>query len=149
MSCNTLLLIIFFFAVAQKTGFVQFNSYVVPFMILYTLCIIISIFIGKIIFIIPLFVTLIFGTMLRFHIVRTYNITSNGDFIECLSAFCCCMCSVAQSTLDVPLCFALLLNITVLAVTSLVARHVYGYTKVFDGDADPLRPDEYSRPMQV
>lgn len=24
-----------------------------------------------------------------------------------------------------------------------VARHVYGYTKVFDGDGDPYRPDQY------
>lgn len=25
-----------------------------------------------------------------------------------------------------------------------MARHVYGYTKVFDGDADPERGDHYS-----
>ena len=25
-----------------------------------------------------------------------------------------------------------------------MARHVYGYTKVFDGDADPEREDHYS-----
>ena len=24
-----------------------------------------------------------------------------------------------------------------------MARHVYGYTKIFDGDADPERPDHY------
>lgn len=24
-----------------------------------------------------------------------------------------------------------------------VARHVYGYTKVLDGDGDPFRPDNY------
>lgn len=27
--------------------------------------------------------------------------------------------------------------------TVLVARHVYGYNKVFDGDSDPDRPDQY------
>ncbi len=25
-----------------------------------------------------------------------------------------------------------------------VARHLYGYKQVFDGDADPLRPDNYN-----
>ncbi len=30
----------------------------------------------------------------------------------------------------------------------IVARHVYGYTKVLDGDSDPERPDGYG-PQQV
>lgn len=28
----------------------------------------------------------------------------------------------------------------------LVARHVYGYTKVLDGDSDPERADHYVNP---
>lgn len=31
----------------------------------------------------------------------------------------------------------------------LVARHVYGYTKVLDGDGDPNRPDSYGPAEQV
>ena len=29
----------------------------------------------------------------------------------------------------------------------IVARHVYGYAKQFDGDGDPYRPDQYA-PLQ-
>ena len=29
-----------------------------------------------------------------------------------------------------------------------MARHVYGYTKVWDGDSDPERLDQYSAPPQ-
>jgi hypothetical protein len=31
----------------------------------------------------------------------------------------------------------------------LVARHLYGYTKVLDGDGDPDRPDNYPPLQQV
>jgi len=40
-------------------------------------------------------------------------------------------------TLTLAYCFAV-------PLFDLVARHVYGYTKVLDGDGDPDRPDNYA-----
>lgn len=34
------------------------------------------------------------------------------------------------------------------AIILIVARHLYGYTKILDGDGDPDRPDGYG-PTQV
>ena len=33
---------------------------------------------------------------------------------------------------------------TLLLLLHLVARHMFGYRKVLDGDSDPLRPDHYN-----
>jgi hypothetical protein len=32
----------------------------------------------------------------------------------------------------------------IIIIKKKVARHLYGYTKVLDGDGDPNRPDNYS-----
>lgn len=69
----------------------------------------------------------IFAILLRIHIARQYNITSGGALLEGCTGFWCCCCSIAQ-----------------------MARHVYGYTKVFDGDSDPDKPDTYYHgPVQI
>ena len=40
-----------------------------------------------------------------------------------------------------------LLPIYVYIYIHIVSRHVYGYTKVFDGDSDPGLKDQYDSPV--
>eukprot|EP00429_Kryptoperidinium_foliaceum_P092581 CAMPEP_0176184792 /NCGR_PEP_ID=MMETSP0121_2-20121125/1006_1 /TAXON_ID=160619 /ORGANISM="Kryptoperidinium foliaceum, Strain CCMP 1326" /LENGTH=74 /DNA_ID=CAMNT_0017523195 /DNA_START=381 /DNA_END=605 /DNA_ORIENTATION=+ len=74
-----------------------------------------------------MFFAFFFAIGLRIHLANRENIQ---DFGGCFGEFCCgfwCWyCSVTQ-----------------------MARHVYGYTKVLDGDGDPDRPDNYAPINQV
>lgn len=80
----------------------------------------------------PIVYSLIFSIMLRLHIVKQNNITECGTYPypamlgECCCGFWCWYCSVAQ-----------------------MARHLYGYSKVLDGDSDPDRPDNYGPQLDV
>jgi hypothetical protein len=108
--------------VAQKTAYMNFYSIMRPFLFMYIFAWLIDIIFGfGALYFVPACFIYVLGIMLRFHLVRTYQISENGDAVECLIGCCCWTCSVAQ-----------------------MARHVYGYTKVFDGDADPERADQYA-----
>jgi Cys-rich protein (TIGR01571 family) len=69
----------------------------------------------------------VFQICLRLHIVKKHQIQecSNNPAMsqlgECLCACCCCQCSMCQ-----------------------MARYVYGYSKVFDGDGDVYRGDNWA-----
>lgn len=79
----------------------------------------------------PATVSIIIAIALRLHIVHTTGIRECGNpgcmnnCGECCCGFWCHSCSVAQ-----------------------MARHLYGYSKILDGDADIHRPDGYL-PQQV
>mmetsp|Transcript_9409 Transcript_9409/g.15482 ORF Transcript_9409/g.15482 Transcript_9409/m.15482 type:complete len:172 (+) Transcript_9409:559-1074(+) len=70
---------------------------------------------------IPFVYALLCAIRLRIHIVRTFKINENAAFCEYVLGCCCHPCSIAQ-----------------------MARHLYGYRSVLDGDANPDRPDQYS-----
>jgi len=111
--------------IAQKTGYMNFQSIMRPFAVIWGIAWIIFWLSGEtfgIIFLIPALLIYVISILLRFHLVKTYQIEENG-MTSCATGCCCFACSVAQ-----------------------MARHVYGYTKVFDGDADPERADAY-RPI--
>ena len=71
----------------------------------------------------PMLFAFVFAILLRIHIVQRDRIQECGSN-PCVGEFCCgfwCWyCSVAQ-----------------------MARHVYGYKQMLDGDADIDRPDGY------
>jgi len=107
--------------ISQKTAYMNFYSIMRPFLFMYIFAWLIDLIFGfGLLYIIPGFFIYFLGIMLRFHLMRTYQISENGEAVECLIGCFCWPCSVAQ-----------------------MARHVYGYTKVFDGDADPERADNY------
>ncbi len=89
-----------------------------------------------------------FALGLRLFIVSKEGINecgANPCLGECCVGFWCWYCSVAQSKSfvfgNVIFCLICLMYV--------VARHVYGYSKVFDGDGDPFRPDQYSGSQNV
>ena len=75
----------------------------------------------------PMIFVFIHQICLRIHIVKKHQIqecsTNPGcsQFGECGWAFCCCCCSMCQ-----------------------MARYIYGYDKVFDGDGDVYRGDNWA-----
>jgi len=108
--------------ISQKTGYINFYTVMRPFLIAYIIAWIVQLIFGVgLVYILPAFGIFIVGIMLRLHVTRTYRISENGDCGETMIGIFCWPCSVAQ-----------------------MARHVYGYTKVFDGDSDPEVHDHYS-----
>lgn len=108
--------------ISQKTGYSQFNSIMKPFAFVYVIAWILYVFIqpiGNVIFWLLGLSMVILAVFLRMHVARTYEI-NDGACTECLTGFFCAPCSVSQ-----------------------MARHVYGYTKVWDGDSDPEVKDHY------
>lgn len=110
---------------AQKTGFMTFRNTLIAYLFAWIFAVLLGI--GFL----PSLFALGFGIFLRLHIVKKYQITSPPCCGETCAALCCYTCSVAQ-----------------------MARHVYGYTKVLDGDADIDRADSYGAnygpgPMRV
>jgi len=103
---------------AQKTGFMTFRNVLIA----YGFAWIFALLLGMP-FIVSAFV-LTFGIMLRMHIAKVYQINQPPCCGECCCAFWCYTCSTAQ-----------------------MARHIYGYKKVLDGDADIDRADGYG-PVQ-
>eukprot|EP01032_Pedospumella_encystans_P010231 gene10231-11975_t len=109
---------------AQKVGYSTFANPVGAFVVIWIVAFILTGIFGSAYFIVlmPLFFAFFFSIGLRLHIVNRDNLTDNGGcFGEFCCGFWCWYCSVAQ-----------------------MARHVYGYTKVLDGDGDPDRPDNYA-----
>lgn len=102
---------------AHKTHYYRFNHLIIPFMLIWFVCFFVSFAEGLgWVYALPFIVAVIFGVMLRFHLVKYYQLTQTNCFLELLAGLFCFPCSTAQ-----------------------MARHVYGYRKIFDGDADPDR----------
>jgi Cys-rich protein (TIGR01571 family) len=83
--------------IAHKTEYAKFDTILTPYIILYIVITIISLFLGNIVYLVPFFVVFILALLLRFHVVKKYNIEQNGKFMECLIGCFCCPCSIAQS----------------------------------------------------
>jgi hypothetical protein len=117
---------------SEKTGFSRFQTVTAGYVVMWVLTLVIM-FAGKLentgVWLPPLFMMLV-NIGLRLHIVRTRQITECGtpaDSCRNLTGECCCAlwcgpCSIAQQ-----------------------ARYVYGYNKIFDGDARVDRPDQYTQ----
>ena len=123
-SCGCLLIFSGVWLVAQmsqKTNWIPFKNVVNPYFGLYIICFFISLFVGGAVMLIPTALMWILTIALRIHIAQHYNIRG-GCFQEFLTGFFCPCFSVPQ-----------------------MARHVYGYTKIYDGDSDPLVSDYYGR----
>jgi hypothetical protein len=114
--------------VAQKTAYASFQTVLISFVVACIVGFIIEIIFGNAWIVwIPMIFSFCFAIGLRLHIAAKENITEcGGCFGECCVGFWCWYCSVAQ-----------------------MARHVYGYTKVLDGDGDPFRPDQYTGVQNV
>mmetsp|Transcript_24508 Transcript_24508/g.40861 ORF Transcript_24508/g.40861 Transcript_24508/m.40861 type:complete len:211 (-) Transcript_24508:424-1056(-) len=113
---------------AKKTNYTSFECPVFTYITLWFIFFIITLITGSGVWVVlfPMFFVLFFAIALRLHIVRQDNITECGSFAECCTGFWCFYCSITQ-----------------------MARHLYGYTKVLDGDGDPDRGDNYAPVSQV
>jgi len=115
---------------SEKTGMSSFKSVLTGFAIVWVVALILQFIVGgAILWWLPMICAFLYAMSLRLHIVRKDHITEcgeNGAFGECCCACWCWYCSVAQ-----------------------MARHVYGYSKVLDGDGDPERGDGYGPVQQV
>lgn len=115
---------------AEKTGHSSFRNVLLAFCIVCVVGFIVQLIIGgSWIVWIPAIFASCYAMSLRIHIANRDQITECGQqpcLGECCVGFWCFYCSIAQ-----------------------MARHVYGYTKVYDGDSDPFRPDQYSPVSQV
>lgn len=112
---------------AQKTGCASFTAVMWCFAGIWVFAFIIGLLFGSaFIVVIPLVCAFLFALGLRLHVVRQQGITECGEgCINYCGEFCCAFwcwyCSVTQ-----------------------MARHLYGYKQVLDGDGDPYRPDGYA-----
>jgi Cys-rich protein (TIGR01571 family) len=110
--------------ISAKQGYKPFNHVFYFFMIIWILTIILLLALGgdSRVFYLPILTTCFYTIMLRLHIVQKDNIRDcasdpNCNMCgECCQSFWCTSCSICQ-----------------------MARHTFGYAKVFDGDADPER----------
>lgn len=115
--------------IGQKVGYSSFQCPVWTYVVIWIVGFIVTLATGSALFVVlmPMFFAFFFAIGLRIHLANRDNIQ---DFGGCFGEFCCgfwCWyCSVTQ-----------------------MARHVYGYTKVLDGDGDPDRPDNYAPINQV
>lgn len=108
-------------AVAQKTGYWNFRSVLFAFAFACFVGFIAQLIVGAAMIVwIPMFFSFFTALALRLHVVRSEQITECPCFGEFLIGCFCWGCSVAQ-----------------------MARHLYGYRQVLDGDADPDRGDIY------
>jgi uncharacterized membrane protein YjjP (DUF1212 family) len=127
--------------VAEKTGYMTFRNVLWMTSAMYLFSFILQLIFGSgLVSYLPLFFALFFSIFFRLYVVRRENIRTNGEFLECCIAFWCLPCSTAQSKLTCLIDFALF-HYKFLFCT--VARHLYGYTKVLDGDSDLDRRDHY------
>jgi len=74
----------------------------------------------------PGFVAVSLAVVLRFHLIKLYQIRNTHELAEIAFTVFCFPCSLSQ-----------------------MARHVYGYRYVFDGDAALDVDDYYGRPHVV
>lgn len=115
--------------IAEKVGCAKFNVLISMYIVIYIIAIIVQAVTGQNTVVwLPAICASIFAICVRMHIVKKDNITECGTdsccnlFGECCCGFWCNCCSIAQ-----------------------MARHIYGYTKVLDGDGDPWRQDQYTQ----
>eukprot|EP01034_Spumella_vulgaris_P022430 gene22430-28555_t len=108
---------------SQKTGFATMQNILYCYAIAWVVALIVHVSIGPFFLMMPFLFALTVSIFLRLHIVRKYGITESPVCGECCCGFCCFSCSVAQ-----------------------MSRHVYGYSKLFDGDGDWERKDNYGGP---
>lgn len=115
--------------VSEKSGYMSFNRAFGSYVVVWIFALILQLAVGSSFVIwIPAIFASFFAIGLRLHIVKRYHInecsTSSpmNEIGECCTGFWCWYCSVAQ-----------------------MARYMYGYTKVLDGDADINRDDNYER----
>lgn len=110
-----------FAQMSEKTGFMTFRTVLYMTSAVYIISFILQLIFGSgLVSYLPLFFAMFFSIFFRLHVVRRENIRTNGEFLECCIACWCLPCSTAQ-----------------------IARHLYGYVKVFDGDSDLDRRDNY------
>ena len=113
---------------AEKTNYGKFSYAIGGWVLVMFLSLILNIVADSNVFMLfPFFYALIYSIMLRMHIIKSKQITdcsSNigmAQFLDgCCCGFFCFSCSVCQ-----------------------MARYVYGYNKVLDGDSAVNRPDNY------
>lgn len=101
----------------HKTGLSSFYTLLIPYMLMMIAFFFLFLFYDRWLLLIPGGLVYLAAIVLRWHMVRKYNIIENGFIYESIIAIFCCPCSITQ-----------------------MARHIYGYQKVFDGDADPDTP---------
>lgn len=120
---------------AEKTGYASFRTVLGGYTLMWIIAIIIAFFntSSSVVWMPAIFMMLV-NIGLRLHIVKTRGITQCGSpatgcgnlMGEACCGFCCGPCAIAQQ-----------------------ARFLYGYTRVFDGDARVDRPDQYSAVQMV
>eukprot|EP01034_Spumella_vulgaris_P022431 gene22431-28556_t len=112
---------------SEKTAFASFNRVLSGYALIWFFAILGQLLIGGGLLVwLPMLYALFYSVSLRLHIVRRYQINEIGVVGEACTGYWCWYCSVAQ-----------------------MARHVYGYSKVLDGDGDPERADGYGPVQQV
>lgn len=104
---------------AEKTQMQSFRNIVNAYFGMYILCFFVSLFLGGWVMLIPFLLVWGLSIKLRLHASGYYNIRAN-TCQEFFTALICPCFSVPQ-----------------------IARHIYGYTKVYDGDSDPFVADYY------
>ena len=87
----------FITAVSQKSGFASFPVVFFSYIVLQLACLVITVVTLYPIVFIPPACILLYGVVLRLHVVKRFNITSQNMCVECLQGFFCCCCSTAQS----------------------------------------------------
>ena len=109
---------------AQKVGVADFKTIAITYTILMIIAVIIQLVTGNIATLwLPWLFTFLVSLILRMKVVSMDNIARDGcsQFSEFCVAVWCCPCSTSQ-----------------------MARHLYGYKQVLDGDGDIFRPDGYA-----
>jgi hypothetical protein len=120
---------------SEKTGYASFRTVLGGYTLMWIIAIIVAFFntTSSVVWMPAIFMMLI-NIGLRLHIVKQRGITQCGSPAngcgnltgEALCGFCCGPCAIAQQ-----------------------ARFLYGYTRVFDGDARIDRRDQYSAVQMV
>ena len=83
---------------SQKIGLATFNQIIMPFMLFWFICFIISLINGLgWVYALPGISAFIFSIILRFYVMKKYQITESNGCIEFLLGFFCFPCSIAQS----------------------------------------------------
>jgi hypothetical protein len=73
----------------------------IPYLILTTICFIVSLVVGQWVMLIPSIGVLLLAIFLRIHVARRYEIIRSNDvggvILECMTGLFCYPCSIAQS----------------------------------------------------
>lgn len=113
--------------IAQASGYQAFQSFVVPYVVAFTIFIFIFLVTKQVICLFLVwFVIFIYAVFLRMHFVKRHEITQYSPMQEFFFAIFCCPCSLAQ-----------------------MARHSFGYRLVFEGDSKASPPVYYEEDNDV